>query len=154
MELATAAAGMSSKFRSWARSSSPKAQAVGIEDQVPGDVAVAPEREEQSVSLRSTAFRLAGCLAIALAIGPRLAAAQGQTYYVTLEWTAPGDDGMAGQASQYQLHYSTSPVGPDTSAWYASATVATGLPYPSSPGTTDSVRIQGLSPGQTYYFVL
>jgi len=37
------------------------------------------------------------------------------TDYVILRWTAPGDDGLSGRASRYDLRYSLNPiVGTDT----------------------------------------
>ncbi len=75
----------------------------------------------------------------------------------TLRWTAPGDDWNVGQAWQYDLRFSTTPVtGTDSLTWWnASKTiVCTGLPRPGEPGSTDSFVVSGLVPGRTYYFVL
>jgi fibronectin type III domain protein len=94
--------------------------------------------------------------AILLAV-PVSAQAQTQTNYLTLEWTAPGDDGTTGRATRYEMRYSTvAPSPTDTTGWWTDSgtTPVTGLPYPSTSGATDSVRVQGLSAGQTYYFVL
>jgi hypothetical protein len=76
---------------------------------------------------------------------------------VTLRWTAPGDDWNEGQAWQYDLRFSTTPItGTDSLTWWnASKTiVCTGLPRPGEPGTPDSFVVGGLVPGRTYYFVL
>ena len=76
---------------------------------------------------------------------------------VTLRWTAPGDDWNEGQASQYDLRFSTSPIsGTDSLSWWnSSKTIAcTGLSAPAAPGATDSFVVSGLVPGRTYYFVL
>ena len=37
---------------------------------------------------------------------------------LTLEWTAPGDDGLTGTVSAYAIGYSTTPVGSDSAAWW------------------------------------
>jgi hypothetical protein len=73
---------------------------------------------------------------------------------VQLVWTATGDDAETGRASGYDLRYSTTPVFADTAAWWNAATLATGLPRPSSAGQEDSAIIRGLRAETTYYFVL
>jgi Fibronectin type III domain len=74
---------------------------------------------------------------------------------VVLLWTAPGDDGNIGRATTYQLRYRTSNVsGTDTLSWWNAATPVTGLPVPSNAGATDSMRVRGLIPLTTYYFIL
>ncbi len=77
---------------------------------------------------------------------------------ITLDWTAPGDDGMVGTASTYQLRWST--TRPDTTSaaamdsWWASATQVAGLPVPLPAGSAQSVTIaRSWEPG-SYYFVL
>jgi lysophospholipase L1-like esterase len=70
---------------------------------------------------------------------------------VTLEWTAPGDDGNTGQARSYQLRYSTSPITPDN---FNSATPVPNLPQPAPAGTKQEVAVAGLASGATYYFAL
>ena len=70
---------------------------------------------------------------------------------VTLQWTAPGDDGATGTASSYDIRYSTSPI---TSANWASATQATGEPAPAAAGAAQSFAVTGLSASTTYYFAL
>jgi hypothetical protein len=74
---------------------------------------------------------------------------------VTLLWTAPGDDGNVGTASQYALRYRTVPVsGTDTLTWWNAATPVTGLPAPHPAGSTDSITVRGLQPLTTYYFII
>ena len=74
---------------------------------------------------------------------------------VVLLWTAPGDDGNTGRATTYALRYRTSNVsGTDTTSWWNAATPVTGLPAPSNAGSTDSMRVRGLTPLTTYYFIL
>src|SRR5690606_11914653 len=50
---------------------------------------------------------------------------------VTLAWTAPGDDGLAGRADRYQFRYSTAPL--SASEWEA-ATEVEGAPEPATAG--------------------
>ena len=77
------------------------------------------------------------------------------TAEVVLLWTAPGDDGNVGRASSYQLRYRTSNVsGTDTTTWWNAATPVSGLPTPSNSGQTDSMRVTGLTPLTTYYFIV
>ena len=72
-----------------------------------------------------------------------------------LHWTAPGDDGTVGRATSYALRYRSSAItGTDTLGWWNLATLATGLPVPGVSGSTDSVRVRGLTPLTTYYFVV
>jgi hypothetical protein len=99
-------------------------------------------------------------LAAALLLGLTLLAADAAAQTaadssVTLLWTAPGDDGNVGTASQYALRYRTVPVsGTDTLTWWNAATPVTGLPAPHPAGSTDSVTVRGLQPLTTYYFIV
>lgn len=70
---------------------------------------------------------------------------------VVLSWTAPGDDGMVGTASQYDLRYSTALI---TESNFAAANRWTSVPVPTVAGTTQSATITGLVSGTTYYFVI
>jgi hypothetical protein len=76
---------------------------------------------------------------------------------LTLSWVAPGDDGDQGQVSSYELRFSTSAVGVDTTAWWsgvpASQRITLGPPLASA-GATDQTVVTGLAQGTTYYFVL
>ena len=73
----------------------------------------------------------------------------------SLRWTAPGDDGNIGIAARYDLRYRTTPIsGVDTLSWWNAATLASGLPTPSPAGSTDSVKVTGLLPSMTYYFII
>lgn len=76
--------------------------------------------------------------------------------YVVLRWTAPGDDGLNGRASHYDLRYSTnSIVGTDTAGWWNSATkVNLWAKIPALPGKPDSVRVLGFTPGYRYFAML
>ncbi|WP_022835170.1 T9SS type A sorting domain-containing protein [Salisaeta longa] len=72
---------------------------------------------------------------------------------VRLRWTAPGDDGMQGQARSYDLRYSTG--GPiDTPEEFIAATRVSNVPPPAPPGTEQSVVVDNLAPEQAYYFAL
>ncbi len=71
---------------------------------------------------------------------------------INLTWTAPGDDGNTGTASQYDIRYSTSTINND--ATWNSATQVTGEPTPQVAGTNQSFTVTGLSPSTTYYFAL
>ena len=109
---------------------------------------------------RMTFERLLGALLIAGGLNlPFPAQAQVNPYTsIGLEWTAGGDDGTQGQATVYEMRYSTSAPGASDSltiaGWWNTAMVAIGLPAPKVSGSTDSTRVGGLTPGATYYFVL
>lgn len=70
---------------------------------------------------------------------------------VSLIWTAPGDDGLIGIASAYDLRYSTDSI---TSSNWASATQILGEPLPSEAGTSESFAVGGLDPATMYYFAI
>ncbi|MFD0715407.1 fibronectin type III domain-containing protein [Paenibacillus sp. GCM10027626] len=80
-----------------------------------------------------------------------LAATSSTASTVSLTWTAPGDDGMTGTASSYDIRYSMSDI---KAADWASATPAVGAPAPALAGTAQSMTVTGLSPATTYYFAL
>jgi DNA-binding beta-propeller fold protein YncE len=71
---------------------------------------------------------------------------------VTLTWTAPGDDGMRGMASQYDIRYSTRAIAGD--AEFNTSARALGIPSPGAPGTVDTLVVTGLAEHATYYFAL
>ena len=77
--------------------------------------------------------------------------AQTSTGAVTLQWTAPGDDGMTGTAARYDLRYSLYPI---NGLNFAFANGVQGLPLPAPPGTLQKVTVYGLLPGLRYYFAL
>ena len=95
-----------------------------------------------------------------LALLPTLlpAAAHAQTSAdssIVLQWTAPGDDGNVGRATTYDLRYRTVNItGTDTLSWWNGATQVSGEPTPSTAGVTDSMRVRGLQPLTTYYFII
>jgi hypothetical protein len=71
---------------------------------------------------------------------------------IDLSWTAPGDDGNAGDASEYDIRYSSVAITTETE--WDSATECTGEPLPSPAGTGGDFTVTGLSPNTTYYFAL
>jgi len=71
---------------------------------------------------------------------------------ITLHWTAPGDDGTTGQASLYDIRYSTSPIA-NASVWN-NATQVTGETVPKPTGFAESFTVGGLLPSTTYYFAI
>jgi hypothetical protein len=99
---------------------------------------------------------LAGVLALAQAAQPSAARAQTSAdSSIVLQWTAPGDDGNVGRATSYDLRYRTTGIsGTDTTSWWNGATQVTGEPAPGAAGVTDSMRVRGLQPQTTYYFMI
>ena len=73
---------------------------------------------------------------------------------VTLQWTAPANDGNdagSGAASHYDLRQSTSPI--DASN-FDSASQVSNVPTPSAPGTVETFAVNGLTPETEYWFAL
>ncbi|MBU1320013.1 MAG: fibronectin type III domain-containing protein [candidate division Zixibacteria bacterium] len=70
---------------------------------------------------------------------------------IRLNWTAPGDDSMTGQASQYDIRYSTTEL--DSSTWDF-GTSCTNTHAPSIAGDIESFAVTGLEPMTKYYFAL
>lgn len=70
---------------------------------------------------------------------------------VSLSWTAPGDDGTTGTASQYDLRYALSPITADN---WSSAQRLAGVGAPQPSGSLESYDIAGLNSGTDYYFAL
>ena len=75
---------------------------------------------------------------------------------VTLLWTVPGDDGVVGRASKYDLRLSTKAIAAnDTVTWWNAATVINmAAKVPGMAGTKDSVLLGGLVVGTRYYAIL
>jgi len=74
-----------------------------------------------------------------------------RTSSVTLEWTAPGDDGQVGAAAAYDLRFAEMPISDET--WDA-ATPVRDLPKPAGAGKREKIKVRGLEPGRKYYFAV
>jgi hypothetical protein len=70
---------------------------------------------------------------------------------ITLNWTAPGDDGDIGTAAVYDIRYSTNLI--NSSNW-ESAVQVQNEPAPSPAGNMESFRVYNLSQNTTYYFAM
>lgn len=67
---------------------------------------------------------------------------EAQVPSITIEWTAPGDDGTVSRASTYDIRYrNTNVAGTDTLTWWNGATVVAGPPVPSISGTREVFTI-------------
>ena len=77
-----------------------------------------------------------------------LAASAATLLSLTVGWTAVGDDGLVGQATSYDVRYSTSPI---SELNWPSATQATGEPSPQPIGSPETFTIPGLNHSSTYY---
>ena len=78
------------------------------------------------------------------------ALAQGVTS-ATLSWTAPGDDGTTGTATQYEVRLSTSPIDAGN---FASATLVPNPPAPLAAGTPQSMFLTGLQTLTPYWVAM
>lgn len=70
---------------------------------------------------------------------------------VRLAWTAPGDNGNDGTASDYDIRYSTVAVTP---ANWDQAVKCTGEPSPRAAGGSENFTVSGLTEGTPYFFAL
>lgn len=68
---------------------------------------------------------------------------------ITVTWTAPGDNGTEGVASEYDIRYSTIPIG--TANW-DNIQQAAGEPAPKPCGSIETFTINDLVP-DTWYFI-
>ncbi|MFH1352601.1 MAG: lamin tail domain-containing protein [bacterium] len=77
---------------------------------------------------------------------------------INLIWTAPGDDGTTGTASEYEIKCSsTSNIADETdydAAQNFSVFSRSPVPQPADAGTEESFTVTGLMPGVTYYFAV
>ncbi|MCK4413878.1 MAG: fibronectin type III domain-containing protein [Candidatus Eisenbacteria sp.] len=73
------------------------------------------------------------------------------TSWMTLAWTAPGDDGDEGRATTYDLRYRTTPF--TAAAWDSLIQVAD-EPTPQTAGTTERMTLHDLAPATPYFFAL
>ena len=74
-----------------------------------------------------------------------------QSTSISLNWTAPGNDGNSGVATRYDIRYSTAPI---TDANFSLAWQVPGVPSPAPAGTRQSVRVSDLLDSAVYYFAL
>jgi hypothetical protein len=72
---------------------------------------------------------------------------------VDLSWTAPGDDGATGTATNYLARYSTTAI-TDETTWNAATPVSTGIPTPVTAGNPQTMTVSGLAPGTNYFFAI
>jgi hypothetical protein len=70
---------------------------------------------------------------------------------LTLIWTAPGDDGNVGQASQYDIRMSTATI---TDQNFLSAIQFSNIPTPKAAGQVETLTVAGLDTANTYYFAI
>ena len=70
---------------------------------------------------------------------------------ITLQWTSPGDDMYAGQATAYDLRYSPQPL--NDSNW-DSANQVSGVPAPQPAGETEIFTVPSLQIETTYHFAI
>ena len=70
---------------------------------------------------------------------------------LTLHWSAPHGGDPSTLAHAYDIRTSPAPI---TNATWTSAASLAGAPAPLPPGATQSMMIQGLTPGGTYSFAL
>ncbi len=82
------------------------------------------------------------------AINDLQAASGSSNGQINLGWTSPGDDGMSGRASLYEIRYSRNEI---TTANWATASVMTNPPLPQSAGTHQTAMLAGLTPGVVYW---
>ncbi|MDZ4804127.1 MAG: putative glycoside hydrolase, partial [Candidatus Eisenbacteria bacterium] len=69
--------------------------------------------------------------------------------WVTLQWTAPGDDGSTGLATSYDLRFSPNPMTPQN---FTSTNFVSNEPGPQSAGTVQTMTISGFGTDRTYWF--
>jgi hypothetical protein len=72
---------------------------------------------------------------------------------LVLMWMVPGEYLGQQPATAYDVRYSNSPIGSDTSAWWDTAVQCEGEPYPAPAGQVDSFMVT-LDLTQTYYFAM
>ncbi|HYQ95602.1 MAG TPA: FlgD immunoglobulin-like domain containing protein [Candidatus Eisenbacteria bacterium] len=100
---------------------------------------------------------LASLIVPLLTSKPKSASAESTAFgSVTLLWTDPGDDGITGRASKYDLRISTKAIAAnDTASWWNGATVINmALKVPGMAGSRDSILLGGLVAGTRYYAIL
>jgi hypothetical protein len=79
-----------------------------------------------------------------------LSVSESSTGSITLTWTATGDDGKIGTASQYDLRYTKEAGNQAYDTW----TFVTGEPKPQASGSKEKCVVSSLASGTTYFFVI
>ncbi len=74
------------------------------------------------------------------------------TTSVDLAWTAPGDDGVVGTATSYDLRISSTAIQDETD--FNNATAIDNAPPPSVAGSTETLTLSDLNAGTTYYLTI
>ncbi len=69
-----------------------------------------------------------------------------------LMWTAPGDDGIDGTASEYQIRYSEDPI--SEARWPYTDEIFSPPPAPKPGGEPESLLVTKMRPMLSYYFVM
>ena len=69
---------------------------------------------------------------------------------LTVTFTAPGDNGLSGQAARYDVRVATTPI--EEGNWDTATPVA--APAPAPAGSPEAIGITGLSPESDYYVAL
>ncbi len=80
-----------------------------------------------------------------------LAASDPGSNTMGLTWTAPGDDGLTGTATYYEVRYSLSPIDEGN---FAAAERAGNEPVPAVAGTIQQMEVRGLDANKLYYFAM
>jgi len=80
-----------------------------------------------------------------------LAAASSGLTSVRLSWTAPGNDGATGRASEYDLRHARTPITEET---WEDAVRVDGLPRPAPAGQLQFFTVMGLELATNYFFAL
>ncbi len=70
---------------------------------------------------------------------------------LVLLWSAPGDDGVSGRASRYDIRYSTSPI---NELNWDSAARASGIPAPQEAKKIESFAVKGLASAKSYHVAI
>ena len=103
-------------------------------------------------STRGLAIAIATSFLLIAAPAPAHATAvAGPTASITLRWTTPGDDGLSGRATAYEIRFSGQLL---TAANFGAAMLVPGPPAPGLAGSPDSLTVSGLAPGAGYYFAM
>jgi len=103
--------------------------------------------------MRSKDARLAALIAAIMCTAPLAHAEPAATpaSSLTLQWTAPGDDGHMGVATRYEVRYATEPI---TTATWDVATLVRDVPHPQPSGKREKLKVKGLASGTKYWFAV